>query len=176
MTMLARLQKLAATVMAVAAILPGASTAQPGPDSSDWQRTKCEIYRQSWDKALGFFGSDNLNHSFIAQNENFIESGCAAPPSICAQSSQELDMANALTIAMMNAGAASTFLPFRCHDVGQARPTGDPARLSVEGQLCRAQLDLLERGNKLTQQEAAVFEAQCACLERNQGAQIDCAK
>ncbi len=32
-------------------------------------------------------------------------------------------------------------------------------------QLCRSQLDLLKSGNKLTPEEAAVFERQCACLE-----------
>ncbi len=32
-------------------------------------------------------------------------------------------------------------------------------------QLCRSQLDLLKSGDKLTAEEAAVFERQCACLE-----------
>lgn len=33
--------------------------------------------------------------------------------------------------------------------------------------LCRSQLELLVSGNKLTDEEAATFEAQCACLEDN---------
>jgi len=36
---------------------------------------------------------------------------------------------------------------------------------SVEAQLCRAQLELLVSGGKLTEDEKARFEAQCACLE-----------
>lgn len=130
-------------------------------DQSVWQAKKCEIFQQNWEKALGFFGSDNLNYNFIAQNENFIAGGCTEGVSVCPRSSQELDIANALTVAMMNAGAASTFLPYRCStDVSEG-----PSTSGVEAQLCRSQLELLERGRKLTPAEAAVFEAQCACLE-----------
>lgn len=44
--------------------------------------------------------------------------------------------------------------------------------------LCRSQLALLLSGNKLTEKEAAVYEAQCACLESNPsaGIQTDCAQ
>lgn len=37
-----------------------------------------------------------------------------------------------------------------------------PARDSVP---CRSQLELLQSGNKLTEEEADRFEAQCKCLE-----------
>ncbi len=36
---------------------------------------------------------------------------------------------------------------------------------ALNSQLCRSQLDLLKSGNKLTADEIAVFEKQCACLE-----------
>jgi hypothetical protein len=36
---------------------------------------------------------------------------------------------------------------------------------SVEARLCRSQLELLTSGNKLTPEEIARFESQCACLE-----------
>lgn len=36
---------------------------------------------------------------------------------------------------------------------------------SVEAQLCRSQLELLLSGGKLTAEEEARFDAQCACLE-----------
>ncbi|MBJ6986748.1 MULTISPECIES: hypothetical protein [unclassified Devosia] len=36
---------------------------------------------------------------------------------------------------------------------------------SIEAQLCRNQLDLLLSREKLTQDEEAVFNAQCDCLE-----------
>lgn len=37
-----------------------------------------------------------------------------------------------------------------------------------ESELCRMQLDLLMSGEKLTEEEQAVFEAQCACLEQQE--------
>lgn len=46
----------------------------------------------------------------------------------------------------------------------QAQPV--PAS-SVEAKLCRSQLELLISGGKLTKEEAARFESQCACLERS---------
>lgn len=170
------LRWVAAAVLAFTAILPVSTFAQSGEEMSAWRVEKCELYRQGWEKALDFFGTDNLNYAFIAQNENFIAGGCTAPPSVCAQSSQEIEIANALTIVMMNGGAASTFLPFRCQDNSQAADNAGGA--APDSQLCRAQLDLLVRGNKLTADEASVYEAQCACLERTEqtGAQTDCAQ
>lgn len=168
----------AALGLAFVAITPVASFAQPSEDLSPWQVEKCEIYRQGWDKALEFFGTDNLNYNFIAQNENFIASGCTAAPSVCAQSSQELEIANALTITMMNQGAASTFLPFRCQSEQIVGQLGSTTSAAPDSELCRAQLDLLLRGHKLTKDEAAIYEEQCACLERNQNgnAPTDCAQ
>lgn len=155
-----------------------AALAQHSEPVTAWQAEKCAIYERSWNQALDFFGTDNLNYNFIAQNENFIASGCTAPPAVCAQSNQELEIANALTIAMMNAGTASTFLPFRCEyssPTGAAEPAVGAAPDSV---LCRSQMGLLLSGNKLTEAEAAVYDAQCACLERNEtaGDQADCAQ
>jgi len=46
----------------------------------------------------------------------------------------------------------------------QAQPA--PAS-SVEAQLCRSQLEFLVSGRKLTEEETARFENQCACLERS---------
>ncbi|MBO9587370.1 hypothetical protein [Devosia sp.] len=37
---------------------------------------------------------------------------------------------------------------------------------SVEAKLCRSQLELLVSGGKLSDEEAARFERQCACLEQ----------
>lgn len=82
--------------------------------SGGWVEEKCRIYEAAWAQALETHGSGQMNYAFIAGNENFIASGCTGPSDICPRSSQELDVANALTLAMMNAGAASTFLPFKC--------------------------------------------------------------
>lgn len=37
-----------------------------------------------------------------------------------------------------------------------------------DSQLCRSQLELLQSRQKLTPSEAAVYEAQCACLEQRE--------
>ncbi len=62
----------------------------------------------------GCRGASQINYGFIAPNESFIASGCREAGMACPRSAVELEIANALTLAMMNAGAASTFLPFRC--------------------------------------------------------------
>ena len=105
------------------------SLAQPAsaqPEMPDWVEQKCQAYAAAWTQALELFGSGEMNYAFIAGNENFIASGCAEAGDICPRSGQELDIANALTLAMMNAGTASTFLPFRC-------PPAEPAAGSWNG-------------------------------------------
>lgn len=92
---------------------PGHARAQDA-GGSDWQAEKCRIYEANWTSALEFFGSDDINYNFMASNENFIAGGCTEQVNACPRSNQELEIANALTLAMMNAGTASTFLPFRC--------------------------------------------------------------
>lgn len=79
-----------------------------------WTEEKCAVYAAAWTQALDGFGSDEMNYAFMAGNENFIASDCTDRGEICPQSSQELEIANALTLALMNAGTASTFLPFKC--------------------------------------------------------------
>jgi len=49
----------------------------------------------------------------------------------------------------------------------EAQPVPAP---SVEAKLCRSQLELLVSGGKLTKEETARFESQCACLERSDSA------
>ncbi|MGB3335675.1 MAG: hypothetical protein WBA73_00705, partial [Devosia sp.] len=84
-------------------------------------------------------------------------------------SNREIEIANALTIELMNAGTASTFLPFRCESTSTTTPlqtvTGAAA---LNSELCRSQLDTLNSRGKLTSDESAVFEAQCACLEQSE--------
>ncbi len=156
-----------AMITNLVAVTPG--SAQSDPELTQWQITKCRIYEQAWGRALDFFGSDNVNYNFIAQSENFIASGCTAGPAVCAQSSQELEIANALTLEMMNAGTASTFLPFKCVESFGLGSTGSAANPKADYELCRAQLELLDRGGKLTSATAIAYENQCACLEQNPG-------
>ena len=93
------------------------SLAQPAwaqAPSTDWVEQKCQTYAEAWTQALALFGSGEMNYAFIAGNENFIASGCTEAGDICPRSTQELEIANALTLALMNAGTASTYLPFHC--------------------------------------------------------------
>jgi hypothetical protein len=83
-------------------------------ETSAWQRQKCALYTDAWTRALDGIGSDDINYNFLATNENFIASGCTEQIAICPRSNQERDIADLLTLVMMNDGAASTFLPFRC--------------------------------------------------------------
>jgi hypothetical protein len=83
-------------------------------ESADWPAEKCAAFAAAWNQALDAFGSDQMNYAFLAGNENFIASTCTDRGEICPQSRQELEIANALTLALMNAGTASTFLPFKC--------------------------------------------------------------
>jgi hypothetical protein len=102
------------SIASLLSVLPSSAVYAQQDVSADWQAEKCIIYEASWAEALSFFGSENVNYNFIAQNENFIAAGCKDSIAVCPQSSQELDIANALTINMMNHGTASTFLPFNC--------------------------------------------------------------
>lgn len=97
--------------LAVALLLVSPAKAE---EPSAWQQQKCALYTDAWTRALGSIGSDDINYNFLATNENFIASGCTEQIAICPQSNQERDIADLITLVMMNEGAASTFLPFRC--------------------------------------------------------------
>ena len=59
-------------------------------------------------------GRAGLSEGFLSAHDAFLASGCTARADVCPRSPEELDLANVLTLAAMNAGAASTFLPFAC--------------------------------------------------------------
>lgn len=98
-----------ALVLAAAAVSPAAS--QP---ASDWTQVKCQRYTRAWTDALARRGRDGLTAEFVARNEAFLESGCTARADVCPRSAKDFEMANLLTVLAMNAGTASTFLPFAC--------------------------------------------------------------
>ena len=79
-----------------------------------WSAQKCALYEAAWHQALETFGSDQMNYAFMAGNENFIASGCDERGEICPQSRQEFEVSNAIALALINGGTASTFLPFNC--------------------------------------------------------------
>lgn len=90
------------------------ATPASAQEQSAWQQQKCALFTNAWTRALESIGSDDINYNFLAANENFIASGCTESIAACPQSNQERDIADLITLAMMNEGAASTFLPFRC--------------------------------------------------------------
>lgn len=106
-----RLITAALTFAAVAG--QSASFAQDARQQS-WSEVKCERYKKAWSDALARRGTKGLGQPFIASHEAFLASGCSIRGDVCPRSAEELDLANILVIAAMNAGAASTFLPFAC--------------------------------------------------------------
>lgn len=93
-------------------VVDGASPS--GSQKKTWAQKKCEIYRTYWAELLAKRGKQGLGEAFLARNEAFIASGCSIRGDACPRSPQELDAANTLTILTMNAGMASTFVPFSC--------------------------------------------------------------
>ncbi|KQW31274.1 hypothetical protein ASE36_03110 [Rhizobium sp. Root274] len=81
---------------------------------SAWQIKKCEVYRQALTEILDHVGRDGVSASFLERNREYIDSGCLAAVDACPQTDKDVEIANGLTIATMNAGAASSFSPFRC--------------------------------------------------------------
>ncbi|MGX9966505.1 hypothetical protein ACVFYP_24490 [Roseomonas sp. F4] len=104
------------TMLALAAALllaPVAGQAQ-APASRDWNAEKCARYAEMWPEALARFGRAGLSAEFLDRHETFLESRCRSRVEVCPRSPQELALADAMTIAAMNAGTASSFVPFRC--------------------------------------------------------------
>ncbi|WID94643.1 hypothetical protein QO058_17595 [Bosea vestrisii] len=88
--------------------------APPSQITGAWPQVKCERWRSAYDEALKRFGRKGLGQEFIAGNEAFISSGCQSPPDVCPRSAEELNFANVMVMAGMNAGLASTFMPYAC--------------------------------------------------------------
>jgi hypothetical protein len=80
-----------------------------------WTEEKCSRYAQSWSEALARFGEEGLGAAFLARHDAFLASGCRTRD-VCPRSPRELAMADIMTVAAMNAGTASSFVPFICRD------------------------------------------------------------
>ena len=92
------------------AALSGAPTHPPSP----WSEVKCERYKAAWAQILKRRGAGGVGQVFRERHDAFLASGCTARADVCPRSAEEFEVANMLTIAAMNAGTASTFLPFAC--------------------------------------------------------------
>lgn len=82
--------------------------------SSRWSETKCARYMAAWTTLMNKRGAAGLGPAFLNSHDAFMASGCRSETDVCPRSAAELDVANIMVIAAMNAGAASTFPPFRC--------------------------------------------------------------
>ena len=100
----------AAAGVAVLTAAASAQTAQP----ADWAKVKCDNYRKAWDFTMARRDRRGLGPEFLAAHAAFIASGCTGERNVCPRSKEELDLANVMVILAMNAGTASTFLPFAC--------------------------------------------------------------
>lgn len=100
--------------LAFVGLLLGLFPASAQDAGRSWSEVKCERYRSAWTEALRRRGGKGIGPEFMASHEAFLASGCTAQGNVCPRSAQEIDLANVLTIAAMNAGTASTFLPFAC--------------------------------------------------------------
>ncbi len=100
-----------ATGMVLAGLVP--ATAQESR-AQTWSEVKCERYAKAWTELLARRGRAGLAPEFVERHEAFIASGCTAKADVCPRSAAELDVANVMVILAMNAGTASTFLPFAC--------------------------------------------------------------
>lgn len=94
----------------------GGAPAAQGQQPASWQEVKCARYAQAWSEALARFGTEGLGRVFLDGHEAFLASGCRAGRNVCPRSPAELDLANAMTMAAMNAGTASSFPPFLCRE------------------------------------------------------------
>lgn len=102
--------------LALLIALAGAAGSAAAEEPRSWTQVKCDRYRLIWTEALARFGERGIGEAFRARHAAFLESGCTARADVCPRSPEELALANALTVAAMNFGTASTFLPFACRD------------------------------------------------------------
>ncbi|AWM86225.1 hypothetical protein [Microvirga sp. 17 mud 1-3] len=101
-----------AGLFALLAIVPARAEDTASPS---WAEVKCIRYGKAWGEAIARQGSKGLGRDFLANHEAFLASGCTERPEVCPRSAEELDLANMMVVAAMNAGTASTFPPFRCN-------------------------------------------------------------
>lgn len=87
-----------------------------------WKQEKCVRYTDAWQKALTLFDRDKMSADFARAHQAFIDSECDHENRVCPVSDYDLEVANAMVVASMNAGTASTFPPFTCRDENSGLP------------------------------------------------------
>lgn len=79
-----------------------------------WPQEKCFRYTKAWSDVLTRWGTEGLGTEFLNSHNAFIEGGCVAKANVCPRSDRELELANVLSIAAINASITGSFLPFAC--------------------------------------------------------------
>lgn len=87
-----------------------------------WSEEKCVRYSDAWDKAVTLYDKGKMTAAFVAEHERFIKAECDHEIRVCPVSDYDLEVANAMVVASMNAGTASTFPPFTCRDENKELP------------------------------------------------------
>ncbi|MBL0403653.1 hypothetical protein JKG68_06720 [Microvirga aerilata] len=111
-----RVRSITALVVFLVGLPAGESSravAQQGRPQS-WPEVKCARYAKAWSDALARQGAQGLGQEFLDRHEAFLASGCTTRGDVCPRSAEELELANMMVVAAMNAGTASTFPPFAC--------------------------------------------------------------
>lgn len=103
----------------LAAVLVGLGPGVPGVAAADgdWTARKCVLYEAAFADAVAILGKTGLRPAFLRQNDAFIASGCVTQGGVCAETPEEIALADMLTVMTMNEGMASTFVPFGCKGV-----------------------------------------------------------
>jgi beta-lactamase class D len=101
--------------------LPALLERTVGPSAGDrkaqsWPEEKCNRYRSAWSQLVTRRGTQGLGPEFVSSHEAFLASGCSTRPDVCPRSPAELDVANKMALAALNAGIGGTFLPFACRN------------------------------------------------------------
>jgi hypothetical protein len=94
-------------------VLAAPAAAQDGREAL--RERRCTQYMAAWDQALSRFGTAGLSAEFRERHGRFLSSGCRTRV-VCPRSAEELRIADAMTAAAMNAGLASTYVPFTCRE------------------------------------------------------------
>lgn len=109
-----RFSRVLSPVLIAACLFGGAPPIAAQPSARPWAEEKCVRYKEAWSVYLKRIGTRGLSDGFMTAHQAFIDGGCLQGRVVCPRSSEEFDAANAMTIRAMNAGTASTFLPFAC--------------------------------------------------------------
>lgn len=100
----------------VAMVMSLATARAQDAASPNWPEMKCARYTKAWTAALTRRGPQGLSPIFLDEHKAFIVSGCIMGK-VCPRSPEELTLSNDMVVLAMNAGMASTFLPFSCRKV-----------------------------------------------------------